>query len=180
MPSPARSEGVLPPLVLTLALDPVSFGFLDALRRRHFPAERNHLPAHVTLFQKLPGEAEDEVVADVAASCTLTPPLRFRLGDVLDFGGGAAFAIDCSGLAPLRAGFAKQWAPMLSAQDAAPFRPHVTVQNKAPRAAVEATLAELCALPMPVEGRGTGLDLWRYRGGPWEAVTSFDFTGERK
>ena len=42
------------PLVLTAALDDETFDWLDGLRRRHFPPERNHLAAHLTLFHALP------------------------------------------------------------------------------------------------------------------------------
>ena len=37
------------PLILSAVLDPLVQGRLDALRRAHFPPERNHLDAHVTL-----------------------------------------------------------------------------------------------------------------------------------
>ena len=43
------------PLILTLALDERSFAFFDAQRRLHFPASRNLIPAHVTLFHHLLG-----------------------------------------------------------------------------------------------------------------------------
>ena len=46
------------PLILTLALDDLSFARFDALRREHFPPTLNRIPAHVTLFHHLPGEEE--------------------------------------------------------------------------------------------------------------------------
>ena len=54
-------------LVLTLALDDVSAQRLTALRREHFPAHRNHLAAHVTLFHAVPDRVLSEVLAIVAA-----------------------------------------------------------------------------------------------------------------
>ena len=54
------------PLVVTLLLDEVAQERFDALRRAHFPADRNHLQAHVTLFHALPGEHEERVRADLA------------------------------------------------------------------------------------------------------------------
>ena len=39
--------------ILTAEMDEDSFGWLDRLRRRYFPPERNFLPAHLTLFHLL-------------------------------------------------------------------------------------------------------------------------------
>ena len=63
------------PLILSLRLDAASFARLDALRRAHFPAERNHLAAHLTLFHALPGGAEAEVAANLSALAAGTPPM---------------------------------------------------------------------------------------------------------
>ena len=43
------------PLVVTLLLEPSAQERFDRVRAAHFPAERNHLAAHVTLFHALPG-----------------------------------------------------------------------------------------------------------------------------
>ena len=56
-----------PPLILSAVLDAPVQERLDALRRAHFPPERNHLDAHVTLFHHLPGAEEDAVATAVAA-----------------------------------------------------------------------------------------------------------------
>jgi 2'-5' RNA ligase superfamily protein len=39
--------------ILTVRLDDASFGRLQDWRMRHFPPERNYLPAHLTLFHTL-------------------------------------------------------------------------------------------------------------------------------
>jgi len=38
------------PLIVTAELAPEDFAWLDALRRHHFPPERNQLRAHLTMF----------------------------------------------------------------------------------------------------------------------------------
>ena len=43
------------PLIVTLLVDDDAQQHFDALRSEHFPAERNYLRAHVTLFHALPG-----------------------------------------------------------------------------------------------------------------------------
>ena len=58
MPEPA-------PLILSAVLDAPVQRRLDALRRTHFPPDRNHLDAHVTLFHHLPGAEEDAVAEEV-------------------------------------------------------------------------------------------------------------------
>jgi hypothetical protein len=40
-------------LIITAELDAVYFARLDGLRREHFPAERNLLSAHLTMFHQV-------------------------------------------------------------------------------------------------------------------------------
>lgn len=40
--------------ILTLHLDPTAQSRFEALRQRHYPPERNQIPAHLTLFHTLP------------------------------------------------------------------------------------------------------------------------------
>lgn len=164
------------PLILTLTLDPASFARLDALRRAHFPPERNQLPAHLTLFHALPGTALPEVAANLAtlAAGTAAPALRFA--GLRSLGRGVAITVESPGLAALRGLLAGAWHNHLTPQDRQGFRPHVTVQNFATPDAARALLAELQAGFEAFDGVGTGLGLWHYRGGPWEAVQAFSFS----
>lgn len=61
-----EEAGEADPLILSLALEEESFARLDALRRAHFPAHLNRIPAHATPFHHLPG-AEEETVAAARA-----------------------------------------------------------------------------------------------------------------
>jgi hypothetical protein len=67
------------------------------------------------------------------------------------------------------------WQPALTPQDQQKLRPHVTVQNKVDPQAARALYEQLKADFVPFEATGTGLQLWAYRGGPWEAIQTFDF-----
>ena len=58
--SAETSAGATAPLIVTATLPPSEFAWADALRRAHFPPERNYLQAHVTLFHALPPFVEDE------------------------------------------------------------------------------------------------------------------------
>jgi hypothetical protein len=42
------------PIIISALLGPEDFGWLNDLRRAHFPPERNQLDAHLTLFHHLP------------------------------------------------------------------------------------------------------------------------------
>ncbi len=48
-------------LIITAEMAVPDLAWLDQLRRRHYPAERNQVPAHLTMFHALPPSAEGEV-----------------------------------------------------------------------------------------------------------------------
>lgn len=165
------------PLILTLALDDRSFAVLDGLRRRHFPPERNVIPAHLTLFHHLPGEREAEVMGDVAALCRARSPFTLAVTGPRSLGRGVALALESAALVALRRELAERWRDHLTPQDRQGFRPHVTVQNKVEPEAARRLLDALQATWEPFTAEATGLALWRYLGGPWERRALIPFTG---
>ena len=48
------------PLIVTAELAPPEFAWLNDLRRRHYPAERNRVPAHLTMLHAVAPSAEAE------------------------------------------------------------------------------------------------------------------------
>ena len=176
-PGPAGRDGPVvdtAPLILTLLLDAASQRHFDELRQAHFPPARNHLAAHVTLFHALPGATVDEVVADVRVAAR-RPPFEVMVTGLRPLGGGVAFTLASPALEALRAGLAERWRHGLSRQDRSGFRPHVTVQNKVAADAAAALLASLRDGFSPWAARADGLALWRYRGGPWDHVSTVPF-----
>ncbi|HEV2557841.1 MAG TPA: 2'-5' RNA ligase family protein [Microvirga sp.] len=165
------------PLILTLALDETSFRFFDEQRRRFFPRERNHIPAHVTLFHALPGDEIDTIVQDLASACAAQPPFPVAVTGLRALGRGVAYQLSASDLAQLRQALARRWADWLTPQDRQKLNPHVTVQNKVDPEEARALLASLQESFEPFMATGEGLDLWWYRGGPWERVERFAFQG---
>ena len=161
-------------LIVTLKLDPTSFQRLDALRRRHFPAARNHLPAHPTLFHKLDGKRLDAVAAELRRAVR-RPPIALTFDGLRQLGGGVAFSVASPDLLTLRAGLAQAFADQLGAQDRQAFRPHVTVQNKVAPDEARRLHERLSAGTTTWDAAGEGLLLWRYLGGPWSLEASFDF-----
>ena len=166
------------PLIVTLGFDPETFDRLDALRRRYFPPDRNVVPAHVSLFHALPAEEGDAVDAALAAATRGLGPLPLRFGALKRLGRGMAITVDAPGLADVHRSLARTFSAWLTPQDRQPFRPHVTIMNKAELAEAEAAFAHLGAAWEPWDGVGTALLLWSYRGGPWEAVAEFPFAGD--
>lgn len=158
------------PLIVTLGFDAASFEFFDEARRRHFPPARNRIPAHLTLFHHLPGDEEADIALALSEVARRTPRLTLRVAGLRFLGFGSAYSIVSPALVALRDELASRWRDRLTPQDAAPLKPHVTVQNKVPAAQAKQLFAELQDGFRPFEASGTHLLLWRYRGGPWEAA----------
>ena len=162
------------PLIVTLQLEEAAQQRFDRLREQHFPAERNFLAAHVTLFHALPGEQLDAVRADLADAADRSA-FDVAVTGVRSLGRGVAYSLASSELAALRAGLVSSWEPWLTPQDRQKHAPHVTVQNKVAPAVARALHERLRAEFVPHDVRARGLGLWRYLGGPWEPVGEFAF-----
>ena len=164
--------------IVTLRLDEVSQAHFDALRQLHFPPERNQIAAHVTLFHTLPEEAWVEEQLQVTAAATQ----RFFL-DVtgLQFlGKGVAYRLQAAELLHLHTELARSFAEDLTPQDRQRFQPHVVVQNKVAPVVARELMKTLEEGLSPWKVRADGLDLWHYKGGPWEHARSFWFTTEAR
>ncbi len=162
------------PLIVTLLLDEEAQRRFDGLRAEHFPPERNHLSAHVTLFHALPGEHVDAVRSELARAA-LRSQFEVAVTGLRLLGRGVAFVLDSPELTALRDRLAVAWQPWLTAQDRQRHAPHVTVQNKVEPAAARALHDRLLAGFVPYRVRARGLGLWRYLGGPWAPVAEFEF-----
>ena len=65
------------PLIVTALLAPKEQAFFDRLRSEHFPAERNQLSAHLTMFHAIPLVLEPELRQRLAGfAADLPPPPR--------------------------------------------------------------------------------------------------------
>lgn len=175
-----RDDHWLAPLILTLRLASPAFERFDALRRAHFPPERNVIPAHLTLFHALPGEREADIGEVLAATCAATAPLALRFPSLRFLGRGVAAEVVSPELLALRGKLAARWDAWLSAQDRQGYRPHITIQNKVSAEQARRLHAELAAAWEPFESTGDGLLLWRYLGGPWELVRDEPFASQRR
>jgi len=148
---------------------------LDGLRRTHFPPERNHLAAHLTMFHHLPPSVSGELKHRLALLTRGGAAPQAWLGGVMSLGRGTAFRIESPDLEAIRADLADAFAPLLMPQDRAGWRPHVTIQNKVTPAEAKALHAQLSAGFVRRPLHIAGLASWWYRGGPWEAHSLHNF-----
>ena len=161
-------------LIVTAELAPEDQSWLDRLRRDHYPAERNQLPAHLTMFHSLPPSAETELRTRLSKVVRQAPP-KAPIAGLMDLGGGVAFRVVSPDLDRIRDELADELHGMLGAQDSAGWRPHITIQNKVAPKVARALKASLersfAARALAVSGLG----LKRYLGGPWEALAAYSF-----
>ena len=167
---------VADPIIVTATMGAADFAWADALRRAHFPPERNLLSAHVTLFHHLPPSAQGEIMERLSRLC-VGPAPRAMLADVLHLGRGVAYHIDSPDLMAMRQEIAEAFHGMLTPQDTAKPRLHVTIQNKVAPDVSRALYQQLRADFTPRPFAITGLAAWWYRGGPWEEIRSYRFRG---
>ncbi|SFR79619.1 2'-5' RNA ligase family protein [Sphingomonas jatrophae] len=164
------------PIIVTALLGPDDFAWFDGLRQRHFPPERNHLSAHLTMFHHLPPSIGDELDRRLAQAVRAPAPAA-TLASVMKLGRGTAFRIDSPDLAAIRSDLAHAFADCLTPQDAGGWRAHVTIQNKVEPREAAALYANLMKGFCPRPVRIAGLASWWYRGGPWELRARFAFRG---
>jgi hypothetical protein len=170
----------LAPIIVTAQMGKGDQLWADALRAAHFPPERNYLKAHITLFHHLPPTHLPEIKARLAAMAReyAAPPAVLR--EVMMLGRGVAYRVDCPDLLAMRDELAEGFTGLLTPQDQARPRLHITVQNKVEPAEAKALYAELSASFQPRPLSVTGLSAYYYRGGPWEAIQSWSFSGSHK
>lgn len=161
------------PLILTLALDERSSAFFDEQRRRHFPPARNFIPAHLTLFHHLPGVQISRIEDTLEATTASRNSFPLDVTGLRSLGRGVAYTLQSQELTDLRRSLASAWAHWLTPQDRQKHQPHVTVQNNVEPQTAKDLLAHLSGDFLPFQVRAVGLDLWWYRGGPWEHVHRF-------
>jgi hypothetical protein len=163
-------------LIVTAEIAPRDFSWMEGLRRVHYPAERNRVPAHLTIFHALPPSSEQELRGRLAQLARGPQPTASIAG-LMDLGGAVAFRIVSPDLDCLREDLADGLHGLLGAQDSGGWRPHVTIQNKVAPKVARSLIASLehgsVQRPLAISGLG----LHRYLGGPWETIAVYPFRG---
>jgi len=162
------------PIIVTATFGDGDNGWLQELRRTHYPPERNRVPAHLTLFRQLPPSLEAELATRLARAAAAAPP-RASLTGIIDLGEGTALRVESEDLEAIRTDLAEALHGVLTPQDQAPWRAHITIQNKVLPREARALQRQLRATfePRPLAIRA--LAAWRYLGGPWEPLRAWPF-----
>ncbi|MBS1072961.1 2'-5' RNA ligase family protein [Gluconobacter cerinus] len=146
----------------------------QTMRSRHFPAERNVVPAHITLFHALPADNLD-VICSFLTSPRRAPFVRIEAPFLL--GRGVAYRVVSPEMQEMRATLAARISQeRFTAQDRAPWRPHLTIQNKVSPQQARELLESLSRGHKDRQTSAAALRLWRYLGGPWELLSRSPFT----
>ncbi len=169
-----------PPFIVTASLPPDIFVWADGLRREHFPPERNHLQAHVTLFHSFAPSLLEElkiILPQIAGEYAKVPA---QITGLMDLGKGTAIRLQSTGMLAIRSAIAEHFHGALTDQDLHEPRLHITIQNKVSKEEARALQA---SLEGQIETRFfdfPGLELHRYLGGPWEELRRFAFRGRAR
>jgi 2'-5' RNA ligase len=164
------------PLLVTAELPADVLGWADALRREHYPPDRNRLRAHVTLFHALPPSVENELLAILGDLARSAPPSA-RISGLMKLERGTALAVQSPAMEEFHARIADRMHGLLTVQDNRPLRLHITVQNKVSPAQARALQATLAAELVPVSFRFRGFGLYAWEEGLWHEIRLVKFRG---
>jgi hypothetical protein len=165
------------PFILTAALPADVHGWAEGLRRAHYPPERNHLHAHVTLFHAFAPSLLDELTTFLPRITGEFAAPEAQITGLMDLGTGTAIALASPPLLALRGIIAEHFCGSLTAQDLHEPRPHITIQNKVTKREGRALQAILAPTIIPRRFIFPALELHLYQGGPWELVKRSAFRG---
>lgn len=165
------------PFIVTAALPQDIQGWAEGLRRAHYPPERNHLHAHVTMFHSFAPSLLEELKDFLPQVAREFAPPQGMVTGLMDLGTGTAIALESEPLLTLRALIAEHFHGSLTAQDLHEPRPHITIQNKVTKREARALQAQLAPTIEPRRFIFPALELHLYQDGPWEQVKRMPFRG---
>ncbi|MEZ5744667.1 MAG: 2'-5' RNA ligase family protein [Sphingomonadaceae bacterium] len=161
---------------MTAEMPPDIFSWADALRRAHFPPERNRLKAHVTLFHALPPSVEDELI-DLLIELAKAPPPEARISGLMKLGKGTALDVESPGVVELHGVIQDRMDGLMTKQDEQKLRLHITIQNKVSPEEAKALQAALEPTLEHKQFRFYGFGLYYYVDGLWDHRKTFPFRG---
>lgn len=166
------------PVIVTALMGKRDQRWANALRKAHFPPERNFLAAHITMFHHLPPGHWPEIAARMKAMARDYAAPHARLSEVMLLGRGVAYRVESQALMAMREELAHTLHGLLTPQDQGRPRLHITVQNKVDPQEAKALYRELSADFEPRALEICGLGAYYYRGGPWEGIGEYLFRGK--
>lgn len=167
-------RNIAEPLVVTVRLDSTSQKRFQDLRDRYFPADRNIVPAHISMYHALPPHQVDRISADLKEATNIEA-FTLRIAQVVSIGRGVMYGIESPELLKLHQELSAKWIEWLIPQDRQKYKPHIVVQNKVEPSIARETYTKLSEEFSPSEAMAESVVLWLYRGGPWEELYQFPF-----
>ncbi len=165
------------PIIMTAMMGKQDLAWADALRREHYPPERNVLPAHITLFHHLPPQALSEIKQAMKDITQYSAPPVTSLQRLVHLGTGVAYLLYSPDLLAMRMELADRFHGLLVAQDQQTPRLHITVQNKVSAKEAKELLTRLSLDFEPSPFQIKGLALHHYMDGPWQNIGEWPFRG---
>lgn len=174
--APVSPPGRGAPLLVTAELPPEVLAWADALRRAHYPPDRNRLRAHVTLFHGIPPSAGPEVRDTLSEFARRAPP-EARVSGIMDLGTGTAFAVESPGMVSIHAELADLFHGIIQQKDDRELRLHITIQNKVSSRETQALQDQLKDLALPGRFHFSGFGLYFWDGALWGLERVYPFRG---
>lgn len=165
------------PIIITAEMGKADQAWANGLRRAHYPADRNVVDAHITLFHHLPPSHIGEIKARLAVLAAECPAPKAHLWELMKLGSGVAYRVESPELLSIRDELAEEFRGLLIPQDQARPQLHITVQNKVEPAVAKALYEMLSSNFQPRPLAINGLAAYYYRGGPWEQIGRWAFRG---
>ena len=167
------------PFIVTAELPGDVLAWADALRRAHYPLERNKLVAHVTLFHSFAPSLREELQRTLGRFAGEYGRPAARIDSLMGLGTGTALAIHSPAMLAIRDHIAEHFHGALTAQDSHAPRLHITIQNKVTREVAAALQRELSAMLQPRSFAFSGLGLHLYCETHWENLGIWPFRGKQ-
>ncbi len=124
MPDPILTD----PIVITLNMEGIGWGwYCEQQRATHFPAERNRVPVHITMFHRLPGEDLPRIAQQATAVLRDRPGFSVNVTGVRSLGRDVVFVVQSAELQQLHAELSRIWDAHLIPQDRVRFTPHIAI-----------------------------------------------------
>ena len=161
------------PLVVTLKIDEPSQLFFDKQRTAYFPAHANYVPAHITLFHKLP--SDNPVIENGLTVFAKHQTFELLITAITLHNTSVAYCIQSETLQQFHTQMQHTFAPFLIRNDRKILTPHITIQNKVTAYKAYKTHALLLADFKPFVVQALGYISWYYVEGYWKKKEEYLF-----
>jgi 2'-5' RNA ligase len=173
-----------PAVIISLWLDDELQHYFSNLRSKYFPTSKNYLQGHISLFHALPSEELDFISNTVTELCKNTSVFPVHCDRPRPPRNSSVVAISLKAvpLVSLRQDLLGTFSKNLEMIDQdlhRKFWPHATLVNKVTNEEAIRVWEEVRTIPEEEQvrkGTAKGLDMWFYRGGPWEHIRRVSFS----